>query len=206
MKREDGVPKLGLTVGTIGKDNRMSIEKCVLAPLELMRLAKKVGMLTSQTWEEPIAYRASGRIHRDSNELRAASKAIVDGVKRRMPFFLEFAEGPNGFALLQISMEIASRTLWEELWNQAYPDRFGHGWNENDEDLVLTSVWRDKVRAMFTDCRQHSVLAMCLEEYFAKLIGAGVTEEDAQQITDWFCEITAGDTPGSTQVVMEEEK
>jgi hypothetical protein len=182
----------------------MQSEKCVLALIELMKLAKKIGTLGSQAWEEPMAYRIVGRLVRDPNDLRAVSEAIIDGVKRRDAFFLEFTEGPDGFALLQISMEIVSRALWEELWNNAHPDRFGHAWDE--EDFVLMSVWREKVRAMITDCRQHSVLAMSPEEYFAKLIAAGVTEEDAQQVTDWICEITAGDTPGSTQVVMEEGK
>jgi hypothetical protein len=182
----------------------MNIEKRVFAPMELMRLAKKVGMLASQAWDEPIAYRIVGRLVRDPNDLTAVSEAIIDGVKRRDVFFLDLMEGPDGFALLQMSIEIASRTLWEDQWNNAHPDRFGHAWDE--EDFVLMSVWREKVRAMFRNCRQHSALALSPEEYFAKLIGAGVTEEDAQQITDWFWEITAGDTPGSTQVVMEEEK
>jgi hypothetical protein len=151
-----------------------------------------------------MAYRIVGRLVRDPNDLRAVSEAIIDGVKRRDAFFLEFTEGPIGFALLQMSIEIASRTLWEDQWNNAHPDRVGHAWD--DEDYVLISVWREKVQATITDCRQHSVLAMNPEEYFAKLIAAGVTEEDAEGLTDWLCEITAGDTPGSTQVVMEEEK
>ena len=84
-------------------------------------------------------------------------------------------------------MQIVSGRLWEDLWNDKYPDRFGQAWN--GQDFALMSVWREKVRAMIEECGQDAIFAMTAEEYVAKLIDASADEEAVETLVDWMSNV-----------------
>jgi hypothetical protein len=60
------------------------------------------------------------------------------------------------------------------------------------------SIWREKIRAMVKECRQGAALAMSAEEYVAKLIEDGASEETAVDLAEWLSKVEYGGTTPST--------
>jgi hypothetical protein len=159
---------------------------------ELLELADRVGRFAKEVSEEPEASRISGRLARDPHDVDGFSVAIVDSAKCRGAFSV-IDEMPKGYALLQRAMWHVSMLMWEELWNGAHPDQFGSAWD--GKDLVLMSVWRERVRTMATECGQEAIFVMTPTEYFDKLTAAGVSQAEAEAIVEWHWEIQAGGPP-----------
>jgi hypothetical protein len=170
----------------------MTIQNRLLSPSELVKLANKAETLAHHAGQERKEYRIAGRLARDPADARALCDATVEGVKSGNALSLEIIKEPSGWFLLQLAMVQASYGMWEELWNEAHPDRFGRAWEEKDFDLM--AVWRVNVRTMIRECRQDAVLAMTAEEWFAKLSQVGVSEESAEALMEWISEIQVGDT------------
>ena len=162
---------------------------------KLMKVAAKTETLARQAWEESTTHRISGRLARDPRDVGALSYAIVEHSKNCDAFSTEITESPDTWLLLQISMEQVSYALWEQLWNDAHPDRFGEAWDGQDVDLM--SIWREKVRTMITECQQAAILAMTLEEYFARLTAAGDSAEVTEGLAEWISMIRVGATPST---------
>lgn len=171
---------------------------------ELLKLAAKVGHLADHVSHEPAGYRIAGRVNRfihspapdlKEQELTALAEAHVYLAKIGDD---PFVDSSCGFFLLQSALAQESYRLWEGLWNDNHPDRFGQPWE--GEDFALMSVWREKVRGVIKECRQEAVLAMTGEEYVAKLIAAGADEHAAEDLSDWLSEVTyeSEGTTGST--------
>ncbi|HWH58858.1 MAG TPA: hypothetical protein VN682_14600 [Terriglobales bacterium] len=106
---------------------------------------------------------------------------------------------PSGFYPLQLAIAQFSYRIWQDLWNEKYPDRFGQAWE--GEDFQLMSAWREDVRRMIIECGQGAVLAMNAEEYVAKLIAANATGEAAEEMAEWLSELKYQGTTPSTQVI-----
>lgn len=98
------------------------------------------------------------------------------------------AEGYWHCAMTQVSYH-----MWEDLWNEKHPHRFEKAWD--GEDFALMSIWRQKIQAMVKECRQGAALAMRAEEYVAKLIDNGASEETAVDLAEWLTEIRCGGLP-----------
>jgi hypothetical protein len=162
---------------------------------ELLALAAQVERLAKQASAEPQAYRLSGRFARHPHDVEAFCEAIVADAKSRGAFFPMIEETPMGYALLHHAMRQVSTRMWEELWNGAHPDQFGFAWE--GEDVALMSVWREKVRTMITECRQQAIFVMAPNEYFDKLIAAGVSATDADVLAEWRLDIQAGSPPAT---------
>jgi hypothetical protein len=91
----------------------------------------------------------------------------------------------TGLLLLQFAMKRVSGVEWENLWNDAHPDRFGQAWE--GEDFQLMSVWREKARTMIKECHQEWILAVGdADEYIGKLLEAGSSKEAAEELADWL--------------------
>jgi hypothetical protein len=173
----------------------MKSEDRLLGLHELMKVAAKTDTLVRQAWEESKAGRITGRLARDPNDFGALSYAIVEGVKNPDAFSFLITGGQNDWLLLQVSMMHHSYAMWEDLWNETHPDRFGEACAGEDFDLM--SVWRQKVRTMITECRQEAILAMTVEEYFDQIAGIGRGESVAEALADWISHIHKGDTPST---------
>jgi hypothetical protein len=177
------------------KEKCMKKEDCLLGLHELMKVAEKTDTLAREDWEESKAHRITGRLVRDPDDVGASCYATVEGVKKRNAFFLELTGGQDGWLLLQISMEQVSYAIWEQLWNEAHPDRFGEAWEGEDFDLM--SVWRQKVRAMIKECDQEAILDMTVEEYYDQITATGEIEEVAEALAGWISVIHEEDTPST---------
>ncbi|MFY9582915.1 MAG: hypothetical protein WAR21_00305 [Candidatus Acidiferrales bacterium] len=171
----------------------MKIEKRLPGPDGLVNIAAKAGQLAYQASGEPEAYRLAGRLFRlleipvsdlQGQEVAAFAQAYVHHAKAGNDVF---SGDPHHFLLLQCAVAQVSYPLWEQLWNDKHPDRFGQGWE--GEDFALMSVWREKVRATIRECRQYAVFAMPCEEYVAKLIDAGASEEAVEMLVDWMSNV-----------------
>jgi hypothetical protein len=173
----------------------MKSEKDPLGAIELLNIAIRVEAPTSKVSQESQTYRIAGRLARDPYDVGALSKAIVNDAKGEHAFATTTIGVTIYHALLQHAMREVSMHVWEELWNEAHPDQFGLGLE--GEDIVLMSVWREKVRAMIKECHQGAILAMTVEEYFDYLTAGGVSEEDAEALADWILEIRVGDSPST---------
>jgi hypothetical protein len=172
----------------------MKEEDRLLGLHELLNIAAKTDALARQAWKESKAQRITGRLARDPHDVGARSYFTVVGAKNGISFSPQIPEEQDGWFELQISMQEISYEMWEQLWNDAHPDRFGE-WDR--EDFTLMSVWREKVRTIIKECRQEAILGMTAEEYFNHLTAAGASGEDAQELADWILEIHAGDTPST---------
>ena len=149
----------------------MKSEDRLLGLHELMKVAEKTDTLVRQAWGESKEGRITGRLARDPYDFGALCYAIVEGVKNADAFSFEITGGQNDWLLLQVSMMQLSYAMWEVLWNETHPDRFGEACAGEDFDLM--SVWRQKVRTMIRECRQEAILAMTVEEYFDQIAGIG---------------------------------
>lgn len=98
-----------------------------------------------------------------------------------------------GFGLVQTAIVRSSRHLWEDLWNDKHPDRYGQAWDGEDSDLMR--VWREKVQAMIKDCRQEAVLGMTYNDYAAKLIDDGASKETAEELADSISDVVYAVSP-----------
>jgi hypothetical protein len=169
---------------------------------ELMRLAAKAGRLADQVLREPEPYRMAGRLNRliqfqlselNEREISAFAEAHVDQAKGAQD---AAANDPVAFYRLQCAIAVVSYHMWEDLWNEKHPDKFGEAWN--GQDFALMSIWREKVRTMIQECRQGAVLAMTAEEYVAMVIESGASEEAAEQLAEWLSEVEYEGTTPST--------
>jgi len=154
---------------------------------ELLDLATKANQLASQVSRHEESYRAAGRLARDPHDIDALSEAIVQGAKEADGVLADFMRAPEMFVLSQLALSHVSNRLWEDLWNETHPDRFGQAWD--GEDFALMSVWRVKVRAMIQGCSRGFVLATTTDEYIAKLIKAGANEETTKELVNWMSEV-----------------
>lgn len=169
---------------------------------EWINIAAKAGKLACQASREPEGYRMAGRLN------RLAQFQFSDLTEREVTDFAEahvvlaamgndpFADYQGGFLLLQIAIAQVSYRLWEDLWNDKHPESFGKAWE--GQDFALMSVWRARVRETIADCRLHAVFTMATEEYVAKLIGAGISEEGAQELAEWLADVKYEGTTPST--------
>src|SRR6266852_2900912 len=164
----------------------MKIAKRLPGPNGLLTIAAKAGQLAYQASREPESYRLAGRLFRDEigHDVEDYAEAVVYQARMGND---PYADDPRHFLLLQVFMQVVSGRLWEGLWNDKYPDRFGQAWN--GQDFALMSVWGEKVRAMIKESGQDAVFAMTAEEYVAKLIDASANEEAVEMLVDWISNV-----------------
>ncbi|MFY9585379.1 MAG: hypothetical protein WAR21_12910 [Candidatus Acidiferrales bacterium] len=164
----------------------MSTRKRLPGAHGLINIAAKAGQLAYEASREPETYRLAGRLFRDEigHDVEAYAEAVVYQARNRND---PYADDPRHFLLLQVFMQMVSYRLWEDLWNDKYPDRLGQAWD--GEDFALMSVWREKVRALIEECRQDAIFAMTAEEYVAKLIDASANEEAVEALVDWMSNV-----------------
>ena len=169
---------------------------------ELLKLAAKARQLADQVSRETEEYRMAGRLYRliqfrfsdlSEREVTAFAESHVDLAKTAED---PFADDPDGFCFLHCAIALVSYRVWEDLWNEKHPDRFGQAWD--GEDFVLMSIWREKVRTIIKECRHDAVFVMTAEQYITKLIDAGASEEAAQGLAAWLSEVKYdGDAPST---------
>jgi hypothetical protein len=150
---------------------------------ELLNLAAKAGQLADQVSRESEGYRIAGRLFRNDigSDIEAYAELVVYQTKSGISLN---GDDPHHFFLLQFFMQIVSYRLWEDLWNDKHPDRFGQA--QVGEDGALMAGWRERVRAMINECGQEAVFAMTAEEYVAELIDAGADQDAAENLKDWM--------------------
>src|ERR1700739_692852 len=102
---------------------RMKMEDRLLSFHGLMKVAAKIDTLAREALEESKAQRITGRLARDPDDFGALCDATVEGVKNGAAFSLEITGSQDGWLLLQVSMMQVSYAMWEQLWNDAHPDR-----------------------------------------------------------------------------------
>jgi hypothetical protein len=183
-----------------GKGNRAATPRAY----ELLKIAAKAGQIAYRASHEPEAYRMAGRLNRlvqfqisdlGEEEIATFAQAHVYLASIGDPL----VGGPSAFYSLQAAIAQVSYRIWEDLWNDKHPDSFEKAWNGQDFGLML--LWREKVRAMIEECHLYAVFAMAAEEYVAKLIGAGASEEAAEELAEWLADVKYEGTTRSTQVV-----
>jgi hypothetical protein len=172
-----------------------TIEKGRSAPHELLNIAAKARQLASQVSPEWERFRLAGWLTRDSHNVDALCEVILRGAKAGDELSAAYIETPHGFALLQLAITAASDRLWEYLWNEKHPGRVGHA--SDGEDVALMSVWRKRVREIFSKCHQDAVLAMTPEAYAAKLTKGGSKEDTVEMLLARLSVIREGDTPST---------
>jgi hypothetical protein len=173
----------------------MKMKDRLLGVHELMEVATKTDMLSREAWKESKEDWIIGRLARDPRDAGAICHGIVEFVKNFGAFSFEILEERDSWFLLQISMMEVSHTMWERLWNEAHPDRYGEAWDGVDFELM--PIWRQKVRTIIRECHQGAILAMAVEEYFLQLDAVGQSEEVAIALADWIWKIHEGDTPST---------
>ena len=159
---------------------------------ELLNIATKVGRLADQVSRESKASRITGRLIRDEHDVEALAESHILLARAGDDLL---ADDSLGFVRLQLAMAQVSYRLWEDLWNEKYPDRFGQAWE--GEDIELMSVWRKDVRVMVKECRQGGIFTMPAKEYVAKLIDCGASKETAEEQADWMSKVRYEGTTGS---------
>jgi len=171
----------------------MKTEKRLPSADGLIHIAARVEELAYQASPEPEAYRLAGRLLRllgipisdlHDQEVVALAEAHVHLAKAGED---SFSDDPHYFFLLQSAIAQVSYRLWEELWDENHPDRFGQPWD--GQDFTLMSVWREKVRAMIKECGQDAVFGMTAGGYVARLIDAGADEEAVEMLVDWMSNV-----------------
>jgi len=160
----------------------------------LLKIAVRTGLLACQA--DPS--------HRFHEEVR--KEAIISGffafvrwaAKEGKPILKQpHPRGWRDFLIIQIAIRMGIDELWEDLWNEKHPDRFGQAWEGEDFDLM--KAWREKAINMITDCRQEAVLDMARDTYVTRLMEAGASEEHAQHLAEGLSEVIldrdGGDEP-----------
>ena len=161
----------------------------------LFQLATKAGRLASRASRESELHRIAGRLIRDPRDLDALSQAIVYEAKAEGHVLPDHLKTGTGFLLLQFAIARVSDLYWEDLWNEAHPHRFGHAWD--GEDIELMSIWRENVRTLIKECHQEWLfLVSNAEEYMARLVDAGASKEDAEELADWLSGLRASEPLG----------
>lgn len=168
----------------------------------LLRIAAEAQELAFRISSESETYRIAGRLSRltqfplselTDQEFVAFAEAYVDLVISGNSLFTDH---PLHFLLLHASIARVSNLMWEGLWNEKHPDRYGKAWE--DQDFELMTVWREKVRGVLKKCGQDAVLALTAEEYATQLIGAGASDQDVDGLIGWMSEIRSEGTTGSS--------
>jgi hypothetical protein len=108
--------------------------------VDLLKVAYKAGHLAFQASRDRDSEikRLTQRILMDEDieDPTAWADAILLLAKDR--------EGTKSFLLLQAAILLSADHLWETLWNEKHPDRYGQAWAEGAEDFDLMKVWRQK--------------------------------------------------------------
>jgi hypothetical protein len=152
--------------------------------LRLIEIADRAQELADRAFPGRDAYRIAGRLFRNPRDPEAFAEAYVYQATTGNDLLVG---EPGHFFLLQCATGVVSFRLWEDLWNEKHPDRVGEAWD--GEDFALMSVWREKVRAMIKQCDQNPVFDMTMEQYTAKLIDAGASEEEVAGLAVWMSEV-----------------
>jgi hypothetical protein len=161
----------------------------------LLQLAAKAERLASRASRESELHRIAGRLIRDPRDLDALSRSIVYGAKAEGHIFRDCLKTGTGFLLLQFAIVRVSELCWEDLWNDTHPHRFGHAWD--GEDCELMSIWRENVCTLIKECHQEKLLlASDAYEYIARLIDAGASQEDAEELADWLSALRCSEPLG----------
>jgi hypothetical protein len=126
-------------------------------------------------------------LSRDPNDLEALTRTIILEAKSPDSVLGQALRGQAGCRLLYCAFEHRSQILWESLWNEKHPDRIGQAWDESDFELSL--MWKQRIRAMFTQCGQGAVLTLTGGEFVTRLSDAGGKEELINALAPWFQEI-----------------
>lgn len=180
----------------------LTLKETTSGAAALFNIAARAGRLANQVSREPEEYRMAGRLNRliqfrfsdlSEREVTAFAESHVDLAKTAGDLF---ADDPDGFYSLHCAIALVSYRIWEDLWNVKHPDRFGEAWE--GEDVVLMSIWREKVRSLIKECHQDAVFVMTDEQYVTKLIDAGDSEEAAQELASWLSMVKyEGDAPST---------
>jgi hypothetical protein len=94
-------------------------------------------------------------------------------------------KGGQGLVHLHLSMAQITEVTWEDLWEEAHPDRPNDAWA--GEDCELMGVWRERAAATIRECDQGWILELDdADEYIQALLADGADEETAQILTDWL--------------------
>jgi hypothetical protein len=154
---------------------------------ELLQLAAKANASALLSNGARELQRRAGRVARGAQDVDHLLRAVVDEAKAvRMP--AECSMTGDEVLSLQFAMQQVSYVDWEDLWNDAHPDRVGEALE--GEDFQLKSVWRKKVRTMIMECHQEWMLAVDdADEYIGKLLESGASEEQAENLADWLWDV-----------------
>lgn len=156
----------------------------------LLHLATRANQLASQLNAESELQRLAARLARDPDDLDALAGSVVYEAKSG-GILAEFLKTETGLVLLHVAIARVSYACWEELWNQAHPDRFGQG--SDGEDFELMAVWRERVCTIIDECHQKWMLEIDdADEYTRKLQQAGASKEAAEGLADWLGNVRGG--------------
>jgi hypothetical protein len=170
--------------------------------IRLISIARKADSLAREISRESEPYRLAGRLNRliqfqfsnlTEREVATFAEAYVDQSKAGED---PFTNDQGVFYPLQSAIAQVSYRMWEGLWNEHHPDSSGKAWD--GEDFALMSIWREKVRNMIRECRQGAALEMSAEEYVARLIEGGASEDATEQLVEWLAEVEYEGTTPST--------
>jgi hypothetical protein len=154
----------------------------------LLHLATKANRLVSRSRRETESHRIAGRLIRDPHDLNALARSTVHDAKAEGRVLPDHLKTGAGFLLLQLAIRQVSDLCWEDLWNDAHPDRFGQAWD--GEDFELMSIWRGKVETIIRGCHQEwAFLVDDTEEYIARLVDSGASKEVAEELAVWLANV-----------------
>ena len=85
----------------------------------------------------------------------------------------------QGLVHLHLSIAQVTEVTWEDLWEDAHPDRPNEAWE--GEDFELRRIWRERAAATIRECRQGWILELDdADEYIQALLADGADEESAR--------------------------
>jgi hypothetical protein len=152
---------------------------------ELLQLATQAKRIASRVSSESESRRLAGRLARDPCDVDALAGATVQLAKGSGIFASYLKEDPDGLLILQLAIAHMSDLCWQDLWNDAHPDRFG----QDGEDFELMPVWRERVHAIIKECEQEWVLECHVDDYDGTLIEAGADEGAVEPLIERLLEV-----------------
>jgi hypothetical protein len=154
---------------------------------QLLRLAAKLDQIASRVNRETELSRLVGRLARDPCDLDASAQALVYEAREGGILAPYLKTGP-WLVLLQFALARVSNLCWEDMWDEAYPERLGQAWDGDCGDLL--PVWRDKAYTFIEECHQEWLLMLdSLDEYRKVLIEAGASEGTVKELAEWFSDV-----------------
>ena len=157
----------------------ITMKKQLPTTKDLIKIAGRLSRPIKQM-DQPVdeLMKLLGRYTGVENDPDALYELVIDAAQNGS------VKNDESFFMVQWAIETYSDRLWEKLWNEKHPDRYGKAFDKDSEDFDLMEVWRTKVRAMLKDCHQDAVLDMTYDEYVAKLTRGKDNKTDNKEVKE----------------------